>query len=62
MSFFFTIFSNEFEEKDLWRVFKRWERVLDVFIPERIDSRKQHFGFVRFQGLKDVNVLRENWI
>jgi len=42
-TFFFTNFPNEFQEKDLWRVFKRWGRVIDVFISRKLG--KKRFGF-----------------
>ena len=51
-SFFFTNFSNEFQEKDLWRVFQHWKRVLYVFI-----SKKLNFGFVKFHGIRDEYTL-----
>jgi len=56
-SFFFTNFPNEFQEKDLWRVFQHWGRVLDVFISKKLNARKQRFGFVRFHGVRDEYVL-----
>ena len=27
---------------------------MDVFIPRKLNSRKQRFGFVRFHGVRDV--------
>jgi len=53
-SFFFTNISPGHEEKELWNIFQRWGRVLDVFIPKKLNSRKQRFGFVRFHGVRDV--------
>jgi len=57
-SFFFTNIPPGHEEKELWNIFQRWGRVLDVFIPKKLNSRKQHFGFVRFHGVRDVCELK----
>jgi len=56
-SFFFTNFPPEYAEKNLRKVFQRWGRVLDVFIPRRLDVRIKRFGFVRIHGVRDVEVL-----
>jgi len=56
-SFFFTNFPEHFMERDLWKVFQRWGRVLDVFVSRKLNARKQKFGFVRFQGVNDVYSL-----
>ncbi|ESW07945.1 hypothetical protein PHAVU_009G005600, partial [Phaseolus vulgaris] len=53
-SFFFTNFPEHFLERDLWKVFQRWGRVLDVFVSRKLNARNQKFGFVRFQGVNDV--------
>jgi len=54
VSFFFTNFPDHFFERDLWKVFQRWGRVLDVFISRKLNARKQRFSFVRFQGVNDA--------
>jgi len=41
----------------MWKFFQRWGRVLNVFMPRRLDARIKRFGFVRFQCVKDVEVL-----
>ncbi|ESW18232.1 hypothetical protein PHAVU_006G023800, partial [Phaseolus vulgaris] len=56
-SFFFTNFPEHFMERDLWKVFQRWGRVLDVFVSRKLNARNQKFGFVRFQGVNDVRSL-----
>ncbi|KAK8466936.1 hypothetical protein PHAVU_008G195442 [Phaseolus vulgaris] len=53
-SFFFTNFPEHFMERDLWKVFQRWGRVMDVFVSRKLNARNKKFGFVRFQGVKDV--------
>ena len=59
VSFFFTNFPNDFQEKDLWRVFQRWGTVVDVFISRKLNSRKKRFGFVKFHEVKDEYVLKK---
>jgi len=44
-------------ERDLWKVFQRWGRVMDVFVSRKLNARNRKFGFVRFQGVKDVYSL-----
>jgi len=56
-SFFFTNFPPDYFEKDLWKIFQRWGRVLDVFISRKLNARNQRFGFVKFQSIRDVDVL-----
>jgi len=58
-SFFFTNFPDHFFERDLWKVFQRWGRVLDVFISRKLNARNQRFGFVRFHGVTDVFCLEK---
>jgi len=56
-SFFFTNFPDHFFERDLWKFFQRWGRVLDVFISRKLNARNQRFGFVRFHGVADFFCL-----
>lgn len=37
-SFFFTIFPENFDTKALWKIFKRWGKVGDVFIAAKRDK------------------------
>ncbi|KAK7342082.1 hypothetical protein VNO80_25025 [Phaseolus coccineus] len=61
-SFFFTNFPDYFFEKDLWMVFQRWGRVLDVFISSKLNSRNRRFRFVRFQRVEDVYELEKKLV
>jgi len=54
VNFFFTNFPLEYEEEDMWKVFQRWGRVVDVFISRRLNNKNQIFGFVKFQDVVDV--------
>jgi len=60
-SFFFTNFPEHFMERDLWKVFQRWGRVLDVFVSRKLNARNRKFGFVRFQGVNDVFSLEREF-
>jgi len=37
--FFFTNFPMEYEEKDMWKVFQRWVRVVDMFISIKLNNK-----------------------
>jgi len=43
----------------MWKVFRRWGRVLDVFISRKLNSRNRKFGLVRFQGVEDMYALEK---
>ena len=64
--FFFSNFPFDLKETDLWKIFRRWGRVSDVFISRRLNIKKQRFGFVRFQGVQNIreleNQLNTIWI
>ena len=55
--FFFSNFPFDLKESDLWKIFRRWGRVSDVFISRRLNIKKQRFGFVRFLGVQNVREL-----
>ncbi|CAK8579171.1 unnamed protein product [Lathyrus sativus] len=44
--FFFTEFSDDHEEKDMFHIFKEFGLVLEVIISTRRDMRGKQFGFV----------------
>ena len=56
-SFFFSNFPFDLRELDLWKIFRRWGRVNDLFISNRLNIKKQRFGFVRFQGVQNIKEL-----
>jgi len=58
ISFFFINFPDHFFKREMWKVFLRWGRVLDVFISRKLNSRNQMFGFVRFQDVADASALK----
>jgi len=56
-SFFFSNFPFDLRESDLWKIFRRWGRVSDLFISNRLNIKKQRFRFVRFQGVQNIREL-----
>lgn len=57
--FFFSNFPEFWGEKELWRVFQRYDKVWDVFVSPRRDRRGHRFGFVRFVGVKNPRRLEQ---
>lgn len=43
----------------MWKVFLRWDRVIDVCIPQTRDKFGKRFGFVRFLEVKHPKALEE---
>ncbi|KAK6645947.1 hypothetical protein PHAVU_L001950, partial [Phaseolus vulgaris] len=58
--FFFSNFPFDLKESDLWKIFRRWRRVSDVFISKRLNIKTQRFGFVRFLGVQNVRELENH--
>src|ERR1044072_7250852 len=52
-SFFFTHFPDTYMAMDMWRIFQRWGRVWEVFIPARRDRNGKRFGFVKILDVID---------
>lgn len=56
-SYYLCSYPPDWGRKALWYKFAEFGRVGDVFVPNRRDKRGQKFGFVRFEGVKDVKAL-----
>lgn len=56
-SFFFTNFSEEIQTVELWKFFARFGHVGEVFIPMKLDRWGRKFGFVKFKGVANAEVL-----
>lgn len=56
-SFFFTNFPEQYGHEDLWKVFLKWGRVVDVFIAPRTDRFGKKFGFVRYTDVQNTKAL-----
>ncbi|XP_020203059.1 serine/arginine-rich splicing factor 8 [Cajanus cajan] len=59
-SFFFTNVAENQEISVLWKIFQKWGKVVDVFIPKKRDNQGRRFGFVRFSGVCDVEGLERS--
>ncbi|KAF1897854.1 hypothetical protein Lal_00032615 [Lupinus albus] len=42
---------------EIWEVFHKWGKVVDVVIPARLDKYVKRFGFVRFQGVSNSKLM-----
>jgi hypothetical protein len=56
-SCFFTNFSEDVKEVDLWPRFARYGRVGEVYIPNKVDKEGRQFGFVKCRDVKDATEL-----
>ncbi|KAG4938824.1 hypothetical protein GLYMA_16G096100v4 [Glycine max] len=52
-SYYFTRFSDETMEKELWMEFKKWGDVREIFVSRQRNKRGRRYGFVRFKGVTD---------
>ena len=59
ISFFFTNFSANFGEYEMWKIFRRWGMVKEVFISRKLNREGHKFGFVRFLKVKNVKALEK---
>ena len=56
-SFYFTRFTDDITENELWQHFKRWGDLREIFIPYRRNYNGRRYGFVRFKGVRDIQQL-----
>ncbi|MCI42544.1 endonuclease/exonuclease/phosphatase family protein, partial [Trifolium medium] len=47
-SFFVTNFPDDATSDDLWKLFLKFGKVGEVYIPKKLDKRGRRFGFVKF--------------
>ncbi|KAJ1379367.1 RNA-binding domain superfamily [Sesbania bispinosa] len=59
VKYYFTNFPEGFGVQELWRIFARWGRVADIYIPQRRNKRGWRFGFVSF--LDNHNASQMEW-
>ena len=55
--FFFSNFLKICDEEALWKVFRRWGSVCEVFITRRRSKVGQCYGFFRFHKVENVEHL-----
>jgi hypothetical protein len=60
VSYFVTNFPEDCTSEDLWKLFARFGRVGDVFIPSKLDKRGKRFAFVKYMEAKEMEELRRN--
>jgi hypothetical protein len=58
-SYFITNFPTETTTSDLWRLFSKYWRVGEVYIPDKLDKAGKRFGFARFEDVNDRQKLLE---
>ncbi|GAU13739.1 hypothetical protein TSUD_348430 [Trifolium subterraneum] len=50
----------------MWKLFLKFGRVGEVYIPKKLDKRGSRFGFVKFKEMEDVHALgdklRDVWL
>jgi hypothetical protein len=65
-SFFFTNFPAEITAADLWPKFGHFDRVGEVYIPDRLDKQGRRFGFVKYRDVRDpkeqLGLLSDIWV
>ncbi|KAF1893040.1 hypothetical protein Lal_00024162 [Lupinus albus] len=59
MSFFLTNFPTDFGAKEMWEIFNKWGKCVDVVIPSRKDKYGKKFGFARFLNVQDIKSMVE---
>jgi hypothetical protein len=59
-SYFITNFPPETNASDLWKLFIKYWRVGEVYIPNKLDRVGKRFGFARFEDVKDRQTLLKN--
>jgi hypothetical protein len=58
-SFYITNFPDEAKTVDLWKLFARFDRIGEVYIPNKHDKWGKRFGFVKFKEVRDLGRLEE---
>jgi hypothetical protein len=65
-SFFFTNYPADTQVVELWRLFAKFGRVGEVYIPKKLNKQGQRFGFVKFKEVTNVvelsKTLGDIWI
>ncbi|GAU18663.1 hypothetical protein TSUD_124960 [Trifolium subterraneum] len=60
ISFFVTNFPDNSTVEELWKVFAKYGRLGDVYIPSKVDKWGKKFAFVKFREVKEEGVLSQN--
>lgn len=57
--YFFTNFSKDWGYEQLWRMFKKYDRVYEIYYPKKRDKFGRHFRFMRFNEVKEATTLEK---
>lgn len=52
-SFYFSRFAEDAYEPELWKIFKRWGKVCNLYIDRKRDKNGYRYGFARFVGIQN---------
>lgn len=59
-SFYFSRFAEDAYEPELWKIFKRWGKVCNLYIDRKRDKNGYRYGFARFVGIQnDLDFARK---
>ncbi|MCI45342.1 RNA-binding protein 25-like [Trifolium medium] len=56
-TFYFTNFPEEVHPQELKHRFSRFGEIVDFFIPSKTNKFGKQFGFVRFRGVEDAELI-----
>ncbi|GKV12444.1 hypothetical protein SLEP1_g23583 [Rubroshorea leprosula] len=59
-SFFIANFPEEWKQKDMWKEFKKYGRVIQIYIANKNDKWGRKFGFVRFLNIRNPREMELN--
>jgi RNA recognition motif-containing protein len=59
-SFYISNFPEVATTDELWKIFLKYGRVVEIYIPKKLDKRGCRFGFVKFKDVKEVEVLSDS--
>lgn len=56
-SYFFTDFPEDWTSKSMWSFFNLFGIVVDIFVPQKRSKAGRPFGFARYKGVQEFDVL-----
>ena len=60
VSFMFFRFSDGYDTVQLWRLFRNYGWIVDIYMPKWRLRSGQRFGFVRFRGVMNVEAMERS--
>lgn len=52
-TFFFSHFLEDYVVFDLWRVFRHWDKVCDLFIARKRDRQRFKYDFLKYEDMRE---------